>query len=242
MSIRSTPSEDSTIECAHCGASFYFELTRCPNCGRNVYPLETDSDDDRTDAPAANNLALIGAILVGWVVSGLVGGVLFFGARSIFGAVAAPWASSLPLWIGVPLGAFAGAFVAASIAKEKPRPVGGWVGGLTILTGIVLSGVDHDLAEGGFWTLGNFILWDLIVFFGFLGGEVWKRQQRDTVLQQLFVNWPGEAELYANLLAKCRQDANQAERLIEYERQFMPNATRRTLLESAVQRWERDNR
>ena len=32
------------IECAYCGERFYYELTRCPNCGRDVYEPEYDED------------------------------------------------------------------------------------------------------------------------------------------------------------------------------------------------------
>ena len=46
---------------------------------------------------------------------------------------------------------------------------------------------------------------------------------------------------YKELMSKINHDADRAERLIEFEKQFMPNATRRTLIESAIQRWDRDN-
>lgn len=38
------PPADDEIECARCGAYFHHELTRCPNCGVNVY--EPDPEDD----------------------------------------------------------------------------------------------------------------------------------------------------------------------------------------------------
>jgi hypothetical protein len=40
-SIDPQPLEDD-IECARCGAYFFYELTRCPNCGVNIY----EPDDD----------------------------------------------------------------------------------------------------------------------------------------------------------------------------------------------------
>ena len=45
------PSENE-IECAHCGAVFYDELTRCPQCGVNIYAPEDDleaGDEDPLD-------------------------------------------------------------------------------------------------------------------------------------------------------------------------------------------------
>jgi hypothetical protein len=43
ISITPPPGEDE-LECAQCGAYFYYELTRCPNCGVNIY--EPDPEDD----------------------------------------------------------------------------------------------------------------------------------------------------------------------------------------------------
>ena len=37
MATDMDPSSDNEIECARCGAHFYYELTRCPNCGVNLY-------------------------------------------------------------------------------------------------------------------------------------------------------------------------------------------------------------
>jgi hypothetical protein len=34
------PLADDEIECANCGAYIYIELTRCPNCGVNLYEPE----------------------------------------------------------------------------------------------------------------------------------------------------------------------------------------------------------
>ena len=50
-SIDPQPADDE-IECARCGAHFYYELTRCPKCGVNLY--EPDDEPDREDARAAH--------------------------------------------------------------------------------------------------------------------------------------------------------------------------------------------
>ena len=46
-SIDPEPAENE-IECARCGAHFYFELTRCPNCGVNLYEPEDDAEEKST--------------------------------------------------------------------------------------------------------------------------------------------------------------------------------------------------
>ena len=48
--------------------------------------------------------------------------------------------------------------------------------------------------------------------------------------------------LRQNLLRKVSWDEAVMERLIEFERGKLPNAPLHTLFESAIERWERDNR
>ena len=42
-SIDPQPAENE-FECAHCGAYFHYELTRCPNCGVNLYEPEDETE------------------------------------------------------------------------------------------------------------------------------------------------------------------------------------------------------
>jgi hypothetical protein len=51
-----------------------------------------------------------------------------------------------------------------------------------------------------------------------------------------------EASLFDDLLRKVGGDRSVVERLIEYERQQKPNATRLTCLQNAIGRWENENR
>jgi hypothetical protein len=51
-----------------------------------------------------------------------------------------------------------------------------------------------------------------------------------------------EAILFDDLLRKVGGDRSVVERLIEYERQQKPIATRLTCLQNAIQRWEQENR
>ena len=37
--------EENEFECARCGAYFHYELTRCPNCGVNLYEPEDETDE-----------------------------------------------------------------------------------------------------------------------------------------------------------------------------------------------------
>ena len=43
---------ENEIECARCGALIYYELTRCPECGVNLYEPEDDIGDEDNGSPA----------------------------------------------------------------------------------------------------------------------------------------------------------------------------------------------
>lgn len=241
---------ESEIECPHCGEYFYFELTRCPNCDRRVYLTEEDAEDfeeDYSDHPGRDflgewsaQLALPAAVFIGLVVSFFSATAAFLAFRFLLGNSAFTWPGRGLLLAGAPLGAAVGGFVAAAIEKEQPRKVGFLVGGLSIIAAVVLAGVDAERA--GMWLgLESVPLWLLTVLAGASGAEFWRRQQRDAVINQLFIDLPSEEILYRELMGKIGFDQEKAERLIDFERQYMPNATRRTLIESAVNRWVRDN-
>jgi hypothetical protein len=50
------PLADDEIECGRCGAHIYYELTRCPNCGVNLYEPEEDDDPSRPATPQKKGL------------------------------------------------------------------------------------------------------------------------------------------------------------------------------------------
>ncbi len=63
------PLADDELECARCGARFYFELTRCPNCGVNLYePEENPDPTEKKQSRSPNHpRTRLGARLEGWV-------------------------------------------------------------------------------------------------------------------------------------------------------------------------------
>ena len=130
---------DDEIECGRCGAHFYFELSRCPNCGVNLYEPEDDpnSPDVKKSRPISAPQIKMGDRLEGFI-------------RRL---------------------------------TRKPYPV-----------------------------------------------------------DQLFGTAINQAELFDNLLAKVGGERAAVERLINFERQQAPKGNRMTWLESAIQRWEYDNR
>lgn len=69
-----------------------------------------------------------------------------------------------------------------------------------------------------------------------------KLRRKPHSAEELFTGAMEEAILFVDLLRKVGGDQSAAERLIEYERQQKPNATRLTCLRNAISRWEQENR
>jgi len=68
-----------------------------------------------------------------------------------------------------------------------------------------------------------------------------KLRREPHVAEELFSGALREAALFDDLLKKVGGDRSVVERLLEYENQLTPNATRLTCLQNAIQRWEREN-
>ena len=69
-----------------------------------------------------------------------------------------------------------------------------------------------------------------------------KLRGKPHVAEELFTGALREAALFDDLLRKVGGDRSAVERLIEYERQLKPGATRLTCLQNAIRRWEQENR
>lgn len=69
-----------------------------------------------------------------------------------------------------------------------------------------------------------------------------KLRREPQVAEELFNSALREATLFDDLLRKVGGDRSVVERLIAYERQQRPQATRLTCLQHAIRRWEQENR
>jgi hypothetical protein len=134
-SIDPEPRENE-IECARCGAIFFYELTRCPNCGVSLYEPDDDEESRLSSRLSQNQQGILEKIS------------RFF--RRLWG---------------------------------EPHPA-----------------------------------------------------------DKLFQAALNQASLYDDLLRKVGGDRTTAHRLIEFERQRFPDRNHLQWLQSAIQRWEQDNR
>ena len=62
-SIDPLPADDE-LECARCGVYFYYELTRCPNCGVNIFEPEDSNETEHStlEASSSSGAGLISSI------------------------------------------------------------------------------------------------------------------------------------------------------------------------------------
>jgi hypothetical protein len=68
-----------------------------------------------------------------------------------------------------------------------------------------------------------------------------KLRGKPHVAEELFNGALREASLFDTLLQKVGGDRSVVERLIGYEKQLTPRATRLSCLQNAIRRWEREN-
>ena len=82
----------------------------------------------------------------------------------------------------------------------------------------------------------------LTILAGVLGGWLTEYFAPDSDVKEKWRVRGWEDLLYQDLLRKTRFNGSAADRLIEYEKKQDPAASRLKLIQSAIERWERDNR
>ena len=231
---------DNELECPHCGATFHYELTRCPNCGVNIYFPEDEEDGEFSQAFSSfvDSYRLPLGILAGWIAAIALSFSLYLPIRFAFTAPQPQYVLYAIVVVCTAVGTFAGGFGAVRVAKEHAILNALLIGlvGIGIVIVILLREWRTVLPFPSV-TLG----WLLILGAGYAGAKVAEKLLQKVTVETLFVVPPTEENLYQDLFIKVGYDHNIAKRLIEYERQRMPQATRSQLIRSAIQRWERDN-
>jgi hypothetical protein len=229
------------LECPHCGATFHYELTRCPKCGVNIYFPEDEDDGEfgQTISSFFASFRFPLGILAGWLATIALSLSLYIPVRFAFTMPQSQFIVYAIVVACTAAGTFAGGFFAVRVTKEK-------VILSALLIGLVGVGIAITILLREWTTLFPFpsvtLGWLVILGSGFTGAKVAERMLRKVTFETLFVVPPTEETLYQDLFIKAGYDHNIANRLIEYERQRTPQATRSQLIRSAIQRWEHDNR
>ena len=235
--------ETNDIECPNCGASVYYELTRCPKCGWNLYDADANEAFDPPASNAGGNPAWVGsarAILLG----SLAAAALAFVAQNFIGRIYSPQTltplAQVILFLSGPFGALGGGYLAGALAKRQPAAHGLAVGVLTIGAALVLETHWRDVDTSFMMQPVTCLDWIMMIVAGMGGALLYMRLNEQASLPA-WITVP-EQDLYRDLLAKAHHDPQTAERLIALERQKTPQASRRTLIQNAIERWLHDNR
>jgi hypothetical protein len=229
------------LECPHCGATFNYELTHCPNCGINIYFPEDEEDGGFSESFASfiDSFRFPLGILAGWIAAIVLSLSLYLPIRFTFTAPQSQVVIYSLVTACISVGAFGGGFLAIRIAKGKVI-----VG--AALVGLVSIGIAVAILLREWATVipfpGVILGWFIILLATFAGAKIAENMLRKATFESLFVVPLTEENLYQDLFIKTGYDHEVTKRLIEYERQRAPQATRLELIRSAIQHWERDNR
>jgi hypothetical protein len=229
------------LECPHCGATFHYELTRCPNCGVNIYFPEDEETGEFSQlfSRFIDSFRFPLGILAGWLATVILSLGLYIPIRFAFTMPQSEYVVYSILVTCIVVGVIAGSFFAVRVTKEKVIPGALLVGLVGVSLAIVIL-----LRE---WTIlfpfpGVTLGWLIILAASFTGAKVAEKMVQKSTFKALFVVPQTEENLYQDLFIKTGYDHNITRRLIEYERQRAPQAKRSELIRTALRRWERDNR
>jgi hypothetical protein len=237
--------DDNQIECARCGERFDLSLTRCPGCGASVYPLEGDDEswEVRHSRQPPTQLELLahsaGLLLVCALLAAAVSLLSYIALRRLFLAGAGPAAVGTAIIASALPGSLAGGYLAGRFARGRFALHGALAGALNLVSPLLLIAHEFGAPFGSTLLLPAALLNPLA---GYAGARLALRHLRQELVKELFAPAQDQAALYQELLEKVRFDQDAAERLIAFERRRAPEAGRPAWIESAIRRWERDNR
>ncbi len=217
-------------------------MTRCPQCGQSMYPEDEQPSQDEAVIETGSRGLTLGAMLVGWLIAAGIAILLHFILASLIGpAILGPVGKTI-LFLAGPLGSLVGAYVGAGMARQHSKLLGVVVGILTLPMLMLLA--THWVEVTPNFLLSPFALITsmLTLIAGIGGGWLNGQFTQDSDWKEKWRVRGWEDLLYQDLLRKVRFNGSAADRLIDYERKQDPQANRLKLIQSAIERWERDNR
>jgi hypothetical protein len=235
------------IECARCGEQFYYELHECPNCGARVYSGFDEEEDEykiAVDEPggAQSRLVEMAAILSGWFIAALFVVALFLPLRNAFAIPPESLFEKVLLFGVAGVAGFIAGWMVVRTAGSRWKLHGvlaaiGSFGAAFVLFWLLYSSLQPLLRSPAAW-IGA----PLVLLLSLFGAGLAERMFRTAAADSLFGRALQERLLYDRLLAITRNDRATVERLVAYEKQRLPRASRFELMQRAIERWERDNR
>jgi hypothetical protein len=237
--------DDNTYECPNCGAKIYPEMTRCPECGQNMYP--EDEETLPATAAAAETAkggwgSTIGVLLIGVLIASGIALILHIIVATFVNPSTLGGLGKAVLVLAGPLGCLVGGYVGGGLAHQHPKLLGGVVAVLTLP--ILALFATHWVEVTPSFILSSWAILAgvLTILAGVVGGWLNIRLSGNVAWKEKWQVRGWEDLLYQDLLRKVRFNGSTADRLIKYEREQDPHASRLKLIQNAIERWERDNR
>jgi zinc-ribbon domain len=234
--------DDNAFECTNCGAKVYPDMTRCPECGHSLYLEDDESPEEVEEAKQPAWISGVGAVVIGWMIACGLALLIHFIVDSFQTPANLGSAGKVVLWLAGPVGAIVGSYVAAGIVPRQARWIGVVVAMLTLPVFVLFVTHWVEVTPALLVTPWMLACGVLIILAGGFGGLLNYKFSQDTGWKEKWKVRGWEDLLYQDLLRKVRFNGSTADRLIEYERQQDPQASRLKLIQSAIERWERDNR
>jgi hypothetical protein len=145
------------------------------------------------------------------------------------------------LFMAGPFGALVGAFVGTGLYRRQSKLMGGVVGVLTVPMLLLLATHWVKVTLSLLFSPWGVLLGFLTILAGVIGGWLSETFSPESDWKEKWKVHGWEDLLYQDLLRKVRFNGSAADRLIEHERKQSPQASRLELIQSAIDRWERDN-
>jgi hypothetical protein len=207
-----------------------------------MYPEDDAAATDEEDISGTSRGNILGILLIGCLVSGGIATVIHFMVARFISPTQVSNLARIVLFLAGPLGSLLGGYITAGLARQRAKLLGGLIGVLSLPVSVLLASrwVEINLAAlFTLWILGAGVL---IILAGVCGGWLNEIYSHRGEWQEMWRIRGWEDLLYQDLLRKVRFNGTAADRLIEYERNLEPGASRMKLIQNAIERWEKDNR
>jgi hypothetical protein len=234
--------DDNTYECPNCGGKIYPEMSRCPQCGQNMYPEEDERTQVEVQATTSTWVSFLGALLIGWMIASGIALIVHFVVDTLVSPFALGTWGKVILFVAGPLATVVGAYVGTGLFKRRFRLMGGLVGVFTVPVLVLLATHWVKVTFSLLFSPLGLLLGFLTILAGVIGGGLSEYFAPESNWKEKWQVRGWEDLLYQDLLRKTRFNGSAADRLIEYERKQDPSASRLKLIQSAIERWEHDNR
>ena len=234
--------DDNTFECPQCGAAVYPEMTRCPACGHNMYPEDEQPLPALAETETSAIWSSVGAILVGLMIASAIALVFHFIVASFSQPDNLGLTGIVILILAGPIGALAGGYVGEGVKPGHAALFGGMIGLLALPVLLLFATHWVEVTSGFLLSPPVWLSGLTTILAGTFGGWLHLKLTGDTAWKEKWQVHGWEDLLYQDLLRKVRFNGSAADRLIEYERKQNPAASRLTLIQNAIERWEHDNR